>query len=67
MAEAMELLYIELSDGYVYVKDFSAIANLASTPRGFSKKLDEISANLAKQEEKEEELTEKVKLRVILD
>lgn len=68
MADALELLYIELSDGYVYVKDFSAIANLASTPRGFSKRLDEISANLAKEEEKEEyELGEKVKLRVILD
>ena len=58
---------LELSDGYVYVKDFSAIANLASTPRGFSKRLDEISASLAKEEEKEEELTEKVKLRVIFD
>lgn len=65
MADALNLGYTELNDNLVYVKDYSLLRDIAPTPRGFSRKLDELDTLIGTK--KMETLHEVGRVKIVLD
>ena len=64
-ADMLSLGYSELNDNFVYVRDYSLLRDIAPTPRGFSKKVDELTTCISTQ--KREDLPETGRIKIIFD